>query len=69
MKETVLSILNDMGIVGESGSHDIVSMIEILMENGDDNLQVPSLKELYEKVAKKMDVKNVEKESKAIEQR
>ncbi len=69
VKETVLSILNDMGIVGESGSHDIVSMIEILMENGDDNLQVPSLKELYEKVAKKMDVKNVEKESKAIEQR
>jgi two-component system, response regulator YcbB len=46
-----------------------VSMIEILMENGDYNAQVPSLKELYEAAAKKMDAKNVEKESKAIEQR
>jgi two-component system, response regulator YcbB len=69
VKETVLSILNDMGIVGEAGSDDIVSMIEILMENGDYNAQVPSLKELYEAAAKKMDAKNVEKESKAIEQR
>lgn len=69
VKETVLSILNDMGIVGEAGSEDIVSMIEILMENGDYNAQVPSLKELYEATAKKMDAKNVEKESKAIEQR
>jgi two-component system, response regulator YcbB len=69
VKETVLSILNDMGIVGEAGSDDIVSMIEILMENGDYNAQVPSLRELYEAAAKKMDAKNVEKESKAIEQR
>ncbi|QUW23890.1 response regulator [Sporosarcina sp. Marseille-Q4063] len=69
VKETVLSILNDMGIVGEAGSDDIVSMIEILMENGDYNAQVPSLKELYEAVAKKMGAKNVEKECKAIEQR
>jgi two-component system response regulator YcbB len=69
VKETVLSILNDMGIVGEAGSDDIVSMIEILMENGDYNAQVPSLKELYEAAAKKMDAINVEKESKAIEQR
>jgi two-component system, response regulator YcbB len=69
VKETVLSILNDMGIVGEAGSDDIVSMIEILMENGDYNAQVPSLRELYEAAAKKMDAKNLEKESKAIEQR
>ena len=58
-----------MGIVGEAGSNDIVSIIEILMENGDYNAQFPSLKELYVAVAKKMDAKNVEKESKAIEQR
>ena len=69
VKDNVLSILNDMGIVGEAGSNDIVSMIEILMENGDYNAQFPPLKELYVAVAQKMDAKNVEKESKAIEQR
>ncbi|WP_172371182.1 response regulator [Sporosarcina jiandibaonis] len=69
VKENVLSILNDMGIVGEAGSNDIVSIIEFLMENGNSNAQIPSLKELYEAVAQKMAVDNVEKESKAIEQR
>jgi two-component system response regulator YcbB len=69
VKENVLSILNDMGIVGEAGSNDIVSIIEILMENGDYNAQFPPLKELYVAVAQKMDARNVEKESKAIEQR
>ena len=69
VKENVLSILNGMGIVGEAGSNDIVSMIEILMENGNYNAQFPSLKELYEAVAGKMEAENVEKESKAIEQR
>ena len=69
VKENVLSILNGMGIVGEAGSNDIVSMIEILMENGNYNAQFPSLKELYVAVAKKMEAENVEKESKAIEQR
>ena len=69
VKENVLSILNSMGIVGEAGSNDIVSMIEILMENGNYNDQFPSLKELYVAVAGKMEAENVEKESKAIEQR
>lgn len=69
VKENVLSILNGMGIVGEAGSNDIVSIIEILMENGNYNAQFPSLKELYVAVAGKMEAENVEKESKAIEQR
>ena len=69
VKENVLYILNDMGIVGEAGSNDIVSIIEVLMENGDYNAQLPPLKELYEAVAQKIEAKNVEKESKAIEQR
>lgn len=68
VKENVLVILNDMGIGGEAGSEDLISMIEILVENGDYHAQFPSLKILYEAVAERMDV-DVQKESKAIEQR
>jgi two-component system, response regulator YcbB len=71
VKEIVLSILNDMGIVGEVGSDDIVSIIELLMNQSERVAQLPPLKDLYEAVAMKMESNQVDikKESKAIEQR
>ena len=36
-----------MGIVGEAGSDDIVSMMEILMNESDKTAQLPPLKDLY----------------------
>jgi len=70
VKQIVLSILNFMGIIGESGSDDIVSIIEYLVNERGHSPQLPPLKELYEKIA----VRNaagidVKKETKAIEQR
>ena len=50
VKEIVLSILNDMGIVGEAGSEDIVLMMEFLI-NRKEPPSLPPLKELYEAVA------------------
>lgn len=69
VKDIVLSILNDMGIIGEVGSGDIVAMIEILMNQQGRGSQLPPLKELYEAVAGKMNNVDINKESKAIEQR
>lgn len=71
VKEIVLSILNDMGIVGETGSNDIVEMIELLIHQNPGEGQLPPLKDLYEAVAKKTksDKDEIKKESKAIEQR
>lgn len=69
VKEIVVSILNDIGIAGESGSNDIITMIELLMQKNVS--QLPPLKELYEAVAKreKNSDEEIKKESKAIEQR
>ena len=69
VKEVVLTILNDMGIIGEVGSDDIVMIIEILMSQKERGAQLPPLKELYEAVARKIGNVDVAKESKAIEQR
>jgi two-component system, response regulator YcbB len=69
VKEIVLAILNDMGIIGEVGSDDIVMMIEVLMSRGERGTQLPPLKELYEAVARKIGNVVIAKESKAIEQR
>lgn len=71
VKTIVMSILNDMGIVGEAGSDDIVLMMEILMHETDNSEQLPALKVLYESVAQKIIAGNgdITKESKAIEQR
>ncbi|EKN67934.1 sensory transduction protein [Schinkia azotoformans LMG 9581] len=71
VKETVLSILNDMGVIGEAGSDDIVAIIEFLMNQTDKTAQLPPLKDLYEAIAMKGESANVDiaKESKAIEQR
>ncbi|WP_018707958.1 response regulator [Siminovitchia fordii] len=67
VKEIVLSILNDMGIIGESGSDDIILMIEILIYESDGVIQLPPLKSLYESMAAKTGNHNMS--GKAIEQR
>ncbi|MEG0385557.1 response regulator [Solibacillus cecembensis] len=70
-RDHIQSILNDMGIVGEIGSEDIIQIIEQLLIDKHKIAPLPPLKEIYEKVA--MLTKNtpddVLKESKAIEQR
>lgn len=66
-KEQVLSILSELGIVGEPGCNDIISMMEFLLDQKVPSSQFPPLKDLYEAVAGKS--KDVKKESKAIEQR
>jgi two-component system, response regulator YcbB len=73
VKEIVLSILNHMGIIGETGTDDIVSIIEYLINQEDRVAQLPALKDLYEAVASRMDTtiteETIKKESKAMEQR
>lgn len=69
-REVMKPILMDLGIIGETGSKDVISILEYLMENrqaGD----FPPLKELYESVARtyKQSKSDIEKETKAIEQR
>lgn len=68
----VLQILMDLGIVGEIGSKDIVSMMELLVEQNKGH-DFPPLKELYEALTQtqtfKQDRGEIEKDSKAIEQR
>lgn len=72
VKEIVLSILNDMGIIGETGTDDIISIIEYLMNQEQRVAQLPVLKDLYEAVASRLESATEEttkKEIKAMEQR
>lgn len=71
IRDEVLAILSELGIVGEAGSEDIVTIIKWLMEQQEYSVQLPSLKELYEAVAVKYGFQDehIQKESKAIEQR
>ena len=71
MKDVVSSILNDMGIVGEAGSDDIISIIDFLSSREKSTIQIPQLKDIYEELASQTRFSGVEiiKESKAIEQR
>ena len=71
VKEIVFSLLNDLGIISEPGSEDMVLMMEFLMSRKETSAQFPSLKDLYEAVASshKTDDKDIKKESKSIEQR
>ncbi|MBD0383935.1 response regulator [Paenibacillus sedimenti] len=72
VRDIVKQILMDLGIIGESGSKDIISMMEILVERRSQaNQDFPPLKELYEAVARtyKQSKNEIEKESKTIEQR
>ncbi|MCM3743516.1 response regulator [Sporosarcina luteola] len=69
VSEVVRSILNDMGIVGEAGSDDIVAIMDLLMQQQERPSQLPPLKELYEAAARNLENVDVAKESKAMEQR
>lgn len=71
IKECVFSLLNELGIISEPGSKDMVLMMEFLMNRKETGSQLPSLKDLYEAVASsyKTDDKDIKKECKSIEQR
>ena len=70
-RDHVQTILNDMGIVAEIGSEDIIHIIEQLVLNQSKNSPLPPLKEIYENLAKmtKTTPDEISKETKAIEQR
>ncbi|UKS24301.1 response regulator [Paenibacillus sp. HWE-109] len=70
VRDVVKPILMDLGIIGEIGSKDIVAVMEYAIEQRQVT-SFPPLKELYESVAHtyKQSQKEVDKESKAIEQR
>jgi two-component system, response regulator YcbB len=69
-REIMQPILMDMGIVGDSGSRDVVDIIEHLVRHHKAE-GIPPLKELYEAAARshKVGEADVEKEGKAVEQR
>lgn len=71
VKEIVYSILNDLGIIGESGSGDMVLMMEFLINRKDSTALLPPLKDLYEAISSsnKADILDIKKETKSIEQR
>lgn len=70
-REHIQAILNDLGIVGEIGSEDIIHIILLLLQQQNKVVPLPPLKELYESVAQvhKTTPEDITKESKAIEQR
>jgi two-component system response regulator YcbB len=70
VRDVVQHILMDMGITGESGTKDIISILEYLIEDKKP-AYLPPLKELYEGIAEKYKSKGTDiiREGKAIEQR
>ena len=70
-RDHIQTILNDMGIVAEIGSEDIIHIIEQLVLNHNKIAPLPPLKEIYENLAKmtKTTPDEISKETKAIEQR
>ncbi|KKB39703.1 Two-component response regulator, controling glutamine utilization [Bacillus thermotolerans] len=71
IREMVLSTLGHMGIAGETGSNDMIAIIEWLVTQYHGGSQLPPLKDLYEMAAMKAapHQADIKKESKAIEQR
>ena len=70
-RDHIQTILNDMGIVAEVGSEDIIHIIEQLVLDKNKIAPLPPLKEIYENLAKmsKTTPDEISKETKAIEQR
>ncbi|TJY40851.1 response regulator [Cohnella pontilimi] len=68
-RDAAYHMMLDMGITGESGSKDIVAIMEYLVDRREQ--EMPPLQELYEAIAAKyrQSDKEIAKESKAIEQR
>lgn len=69
VRDAAYPMMMDMGVTGESGSKDIIAIMEYLVDRGEHEL--PSLQELYEAIAAKyrQSDKEIARESKAIEQR
>ncbi|MBB3110040.1 two-component system response regulator YcbB [Paenibacillus phyllosphaerae] len=69
-RDVVKPILMELGIMGESGSKDIMTIMELLSRQPDPTA-FPALKELYEAAARTNNKgdQEIDKESKAIEQR
>lgn len=70
VREAIQPILMNMGLIGEAGSRDMIAIMDLLLERGD-NGNLPPLKELYCQVASayKSKPEDIAKEVKAIEQR
>jgi two-component system, response regulator YcbB len=70
VREILQPILMNMGMIGESGSRDLITIMELLSARGDAG-SLPPLKDIYEMAAAtyKEDARDIAKESKAIEQR
>lgn len=74
IKDDVLSVFNELGIMGESGCNDLLSIIEIIVGDRNNNgmaLYKYSMKDLYERLSKKLgkDDASTSNTIKAIEQR
>lgn len=72
VREAIQPILMNLGLIGESGSRDMIAMMEILLGQGNETGgNLPPLKELYRRTAAtyKMRPEDIAKEVKAIEQR
>lgn len=69
VRDAVRQILADLGIVGETGSRDILAIMERLAE--EETRDFPQLKELYESAVQTAnpDAREIEKGGKAVEQR
>lgn len=70
VREAIQPILMNMGLIGESGSRDMIAIMELLIERGA-GANMPPLKELYRQAAATYKAKpeEIAKEVKAIEQR
>ena len=70
-RDHIQTILNDMGIIAEIGSEDIIKITEQLLTEKHKIAPLPPLKEVYERVAMltKTTPDDIAKEIKAIEQR
>lgn len=73
VRDIVQYILMDIGLLGEAGSKDMVSAVEILVEEDLSIADFPPLKDLYEMIAirhyPEMNKLELNREIKAIEQR
>ncbi|MFB5198510.1 response regulator [Neobacillus sp. KR4-4] len=69
------SILLELGIVGKNGEKDLLNLLEILHQwDMEGNRELPPMKDLYERAAKKrlgssVSPEEIRKEAKAVEQR
>ena len=74
IKDDVLSVFNELGIMGELGCNDLLSIIEIIVGDRNNNgmaLHKYSMKDLYERLSKKLSRDELSSSNtiKAIEQR